>query len=83
MDEIPSGAKVKMKTGAPTRKVYLGALGGVVATILVFILNTYVLSTNRLLTPEISAAIATVVYFVVAFLVHPNANDQIEVDQGA
>ncbi len=83
MDEIPSGAKVKMKTGAPTRKVYLGALGGVVATILVFILNTYVLSTNRLLTPEISAAIATVVYFVVAFLVRPGANDQIEVDQGA
>lgn len=76
-EEIAAGTPVKMKTSAPARKVYLGGLGGAIATILVFILNTYVLPIDRPLTPEISAAFATVVTFVVGYWVNPSSNDQI------
>lgn len=67
---------VRTKGNAPVKKVTAGAFGGAIATIVVFVLNTYVITDpGKLLTGEVSAALATVVSFAVAYLISPGANE--------
>jgi len=55
----------------PTRKVGSAAFGGAIATILIWVFNTYFLSVP--IEGEIAAAVTTVVMSVVAYLV-PDAS---------
>ena len=77
---IPKGAKVKMQSSAPGRKVALAGIGGAITTILIFTFNTYILPVDKPLTPEVAAAITTVVTFIVGYRARPSANDQVVED---
>jgi fluoride ion exporter CrcB/FEX len=68
---------MKQANPTPTRKVIAGGIAGALATIGVFILNTYVLPPDKPLTAEISAAITTVLSFLISYLVPPSSSDQI------
>ena len=75
MTEAPAPRKLKMSTAAPGRKVIAGAGGAAIVTVLVFVLNTFVLPPDKLLTPEITGALATVASFALGYLVRPGARD--------
>jgi len=62
---------------APVRKVTAGGLAGAIATILVFVLNTYALPGTKQLTPEIAAALTTVFSIVVAYMTPPGRNENV------
>jgi hypothetical protein len=62
---------------APTRKVLAGGFAGAVATIGVWLLNTYVLPPDKPLTAEIATAITTVLSAVISYFVPPAAEDQV------
>jgi hypothetical protein len=66
---------VRMQHPAPARKVMGSALAGALTTIVVYVLNTYVLETP--LPGEVAAAVATVVAFAVGYLLPPSERDQI------
>jgi hypothetical protein len=71
---------MRQQSGAPTRKVMAGGVAGAITTIVVFILNYYVLPQDKPITGDIGAAITTVLSFVVCYLVPPAAADQIRAD---
>ena len=62
---------------APTRKVMAGGLAGTFVTIVVFVLNTYFLPSDKPLPAEIAAAITTACTFLLSYLVRPASSDQI------
>jgi low affinity Fe/Cu permease len=66
-----------MQTKIPARKVTAGALIGALVTILVWALNTFVLSAEQQITGEIAAAITTVITFVVGYFVRPSQIDNV------
>ena len=72
-----ASGSTKQVSNVPTRKVIAGGFAGAVATIGVFLLNTYVLPPDKPLTAEIAAAITTVLSAVIAYVVPPAAGDQV------
>jgi putative flippase GtrA len=62
----------KQATGRPTRKVGAGGVGGAVAVIVVYILQRYA---HINIDATLSAAITTVVTFIVAYLTPPSPTD--------
>lgn len=66
----------RMKTNWPAQKVIGGSIGGAVSTIVIYVLNEYVLSAP--LPAEIAAAVTTVVVTIVGYFVPPSARDGIE-----
>lgn len=76
---LPVGAgSVKQQEVAPTRKVIASGVAGSITTILIFVLNTYLL--NKPLPAEIAAAVDTLITFLVGYLVPPAVRDQITSD---
>lgn len=66
----------RMKTNWPAQKVIGGSIGGAVSTIVIYVLNEYVLSAP--LPAEIAAAVTTLVVALVGYYVPPHARDVIE-----
>jgi putative flippase GtrA len=63
---------VKQATSRPTRKVGAGGIGGAVAVIVIFVLQRYAHIT---IDAALSAAITTVVTFIVAYLTPPSTSE--------
>lgn len=61
-------------SAAPVRKVIVGGLAGALSTVLLWVLNTYVLP--KPMPAEVGSAVTTVLSFVVSYLVPPAASDQ-------
>ena len=59
----------------PIRKVSVGALAGAVSTVIVFVLNTFVLSHDQQIPAEVATALATVLSFCASYFVPPAADD--------
>lgn len=68
---------VRMEHPAPARKVVGSALAGAVTTIVIYVLNTFILAVP--LPGEVAAAVATVIAFAVGYLVPPSERDQIRI----
>jgi len=77
MTESPAPGKLKMSTSAPGRKVIAAAGGAALVTVCVVVLNTFVLPPDKLLTPGITGALATVASFTLGYLVRPSARDMV------
>ena len=69
--------KYRMQTKIPARKVTAGGLAGALATILVWVLNTFVLSAEQQITGEIAAALTTVLTFMVGYFIPPSQIDNV------
>jgi fluoride ion exporter CrcB/FEX len=67
----------KQASAQPTRKAIAAGVAGALATIAVFVLNTYVLPHDKPLTAEISVAITTVLSFAISYFVPPSTTDQV------
>lgn len=68
---------VRTEGNAPVKKVTMAGIGGASATIIVWILNTFVITNpEQQITGEVSAAFATVVSFVFAYFARPGANEK-------
>jgi fluoride ion exporter CrcB/FEX len=68
--------RLRMQNNVPIRKVTAGGAAGAITTIVVWILNTFVLQQeNQQITAEIAAAITTLISFAVSYYVHPGRND--------
>jgi hypothetical protein len=65
---------VRTRGAGPVRKVVAGGVGGALATIIIFVLNNYVLAAKPL-DGTVSAAITTLVTFLVSYIVPPGANE--------
>ena len=78
MPESANGAG--QSTGVPTNKVIAGGLAGAITTIIVFVLNNYVLRPHQLteLDGTVSAAITTFLSFVVSYLIPPGRNETVK-----
>lgn len=73
----PSSGKVsyRQKSARPTNKVVATGLAGAITTIIVWILNTFVLPEP--MPAEVVAALTTIIAVLVAYFVPPGAEDQI------
>jgi len=67
----------RQQDAVPTRKVIAGGIAGAAATILIFVLNTYLLPPDKPLTADIAAALTTLLSFIIAYFVPPAASDQV------
>lgn len=67
----------KMATLAPAQKVTAGGIAGAAVTVIVFVLNSYVLPSDKPITAEIAVALSTVFTFLVSYLTPPSKNDQV------
>ena len=65
----------RMRSATPAQKVTAGAVAGAVTTIVIWVLKAYA---HIEVPGEIAAAITTVLTFVVAYVVPPSPNDQVE-----
>lgn len=65
---------VRTRGAAPVRKIVAGGVGGAVATIIIFVLNHYFLKSDPL-DGTVSAAITTVVTFLISYIVPPGAHE--------
>jgi hypothetical protein len=71
----------RQQDAVPTRKVLAGGLAGALTTIVVFILNSYVIGQGvPKITGDIGAALTTVLSFLISYLVPPASKDQIKAD---
>lgn len=61
---------------APVKKVAAGGIAGAAATILVYVLNSYVLPSAKPIPAEIAAAITTLLSFAVAYLTPPGEGER-------
>lgn len=66
-------------TAAPVRKVLAGGVAGAFTTVVVFVLNNYVLEPHnlKLITGDVGAAITTVLSFVVSYFIPPSPNEAV------
>ena len=60
----------------PNKKVVAAGIAGAITTILVFVFNTYI-SSEKPLTPEIAAALTTVMTFLMAYITPPGKNEKV------
>ena len=65
----------QMQSAAPARKVLAGGVAGAITTIIVWAVQA---AHGPQITGEVSAAITTVLSFIVAYLVPPAASDQVQ-----
>ena len=70
---------MKMATNRPTRKVTTGALAGAIASMVMLIVNQYVVP-ERPLPAEAGAALATILTFLASYISPPSGNDIIMPD---
>lgn len=63
---------LKQATSRPTRKVGAGGLGGAVAVIVIYVLQRWA---HLDIDATLSAAITTIVTFIVAYLTPPSTSD--------
>jgi len=70
---------MKMATSRPTRKVTTGALAGAIASMIMLIVNQYVVPDNKL-PSEFGAALATILSFLASYFTPPSGNDIIMPD---
>jgi len=74
----PSPPTYKQQDALPTRKVTVAGVAGALTTIIVWVVNTWVIvDPTKVITGEIGAAIATVLSFGIGYLVPPSKSDQI------
>jgi fluoride ion exporter CrcB/FEX len=67
--------RYRQLSGRPTNKVIATGLAGALTTILIWLLDTYVLA--QPMPAEVVAAVTTVIAVLVAYIVPPTAADQI------
>jgi hypothetical protein len=63
---------------APTRKVFAGGVAAASTTILVFMLNTFVMPDSKPITGEVAAAFTAILGFIASYLVPPDKGDQVQ-----
>jgi len=72
-----------METAVPTQKVAASAVAGALTTILVYIIDAFVIQDPTQVIPaHVATAITTVISFIVAYLVPPSERDAL-VDRAA
>ncbi len=71
---VSANIKTGQSTWVPTRKVSVGALAGAISVLVIYVLNTYVL-TNKPLGPEVGSAFTTVLTFIMSWIVPPSADE--------
>jgi hypothetical protein len=64
-----NGDPPKRVSYVPTRKVGAGAFAGALSTILVWLINSFILTGTTKITPEIASALTTVLTFLVGYFV--------------
>lgn len=74
---------MKQISSRPTQKVISGAVAGALSAILVYILNTFVLTNGQSIPAEIASALTTLLTLLVSYMVPPGAGDGIASVQGA
>ena len=67
----------RMQSAMPARKVTAATLAAALATILVWVLNTFVLSPAQQIGPEVAGAITTVLVALAGYFTPPAAGDQV------
>ena len=67
----------RMQSAMPARKVTAATLAAALATILVWVLNSFVLSAARQIGPEVAGAITTVLVALTGYFTPPAAQDQV------
>lgn len=67
----------RMQSAKPARKVTAATLAAALATILVWVLNTFVLSAAQQISPEVAGAITTVLVALAGYFTPPAAEDQV------
>ena len=67
----------RMQSAMPARKVTAATLAAALATILVWVLNSFVLSTEQQIGPEVAGAITTVLVALAGYFTPPAAQDQV------
>jgi ABC-type enterobactin transport system permease subunit len=67
-----------MQTAIPARKVIGSALGAATATIVLYVLNTHVLTAP--VPAEVGGALTTVVTFMVGYYLPPAPRDQVRLE---
>jgi lipopolysaccharide export LptBFGC system permease protein LptF len=70
-----SEIKYQMKTNIPSRKITAGGLGGAITTLIVWILNTFVLAQEQQISGEAAAAFTTIITFILGYFVSPGEQD--------
>jgi hypothetical protein len=68
---------VRTATKAPVRKITAGALAGAISIVLLFVLNTTILSTHPI-PPEVASAITVILTFIVGYIIPPSPNDGVK-----
>lgn len=75
--QTQNNSGTKMLTSVPAQKVTSGAIAGAVITLVVWLLNAFVLPASHQMTPEIAAALTVIVSFIVSYVVPPAMRDQV------
>ncbi len=68
--------KFRMSSGRPAQKVWAATIGAAVSTIIIWILNTFVLKGTPI-PPEVTGAITVIITFLAGYITPPAAQDQI------
>ncbi|MTI03235.1 hypothetical protein [Roseibium sp. RKSG952] len=68
----------QMSTNLPARKVVFGSVGAAVATVFIYVVEEFLLGAT--LPGAVSAALITIIVFLVGYFVPPSANDGIITD---
>lgn len=69
---------MEQQSAAPTRKVTTGAIAGSIAGILVWIMNTFVLTPDKQIPAEIGMAISVILTFAASYFMPPAPDDQVQ-----
>ena len=78
MPQGDAGAAFRQQDSAPTRKVVAAGVAGAVTTVLIFVLNNYVIPGSAAkITGDVGAAITTILSFAISYFVPPAQSDQI------
>jgi len=67
----------RMKSAAPARKVIGSALAAAITTVVIWVLNGFVLPDGNTVPVEVAGAITTIVTFLAGYLLPPSPRDQI------
>jgi hypothetical protein len=67
----------RMQSAMPARKVTAATLAAALATILVWVLNSFVLSAAQQISPEVAGAITTLLVALAGYFTPPAAQDQV------
>jgi hypothetical protein len=69
--------QTKTLFGAPTQKVAAGAVAGALSALLVWVLNTFVLSPGHQMPAEAAQWFTILITFAVSYIVPPATRDQV------